>query len=1091
MKGYVFVVFLLVVSAIGLIVQANVTVSITAQDMETNTANAVARGDHILYTFTIDNSGSSLNLYLKDVLPDGLHQQDAKYCVDDGGWLAYPDDSEISLGEVTGKVIVKIQAPVMFFAPSTVTDHADVIAAGQGVVASADLETNILPWVYAGVYKLVSPGETVSLNDASAGDPDADEIVSYFWTDNSGGGSFDDPTRLHPTYTAPTTSGPVTLTLTVTDNDGGKSSDSLILRVDESPVVNAGADKSVDEGKTISLGDATATDPDDHWIEHFSWSDGGAGGQFSDPHILHPTYTAPLVSSCSGKDITLTLTATDCWGAETSDSLILHVNNVNAPPTADAGSDKHVHSGDKVTLIGTGTDPDGKIAAYTWSQIAGPSVPLHGKNTDTLTFTAPSVSSTTMLTFRLTVTDDCGAAASDVVNVAVAPAPAPPPPPSPKPAKLTLEVTPDRPQATIDDHVGYTYTVRNAGEAQLINITVQDDKMGTIALDRTSLAPGESATGHATTTITVSDFPGPFVNTAIATAHTVDGRTVNAQASAQVVLVVLPARITIEITALDARGFPLSPLSPLRVGDTVTYVYRVTNTGKAKLSRISAVDSRLGPIPLGRTELAPWESTTGTITYMITESDLPGPLVNTGTVVAYDPAGNEVTDSKTITLLQVGGAKALTLTKSVNTTTANVGDTLVYTYTITNEGQVTITNLVLTDDHLGQIPLPQTVLLPGGSLTVTATYTVTPDDLPGPLTNSAHVTGQGTLGKVSSSAATASVTISGGVAGGGGAVTNACAGRVIISEVAWAGTPADPHGQWIELENLSNAPIDLTGWRIGWYPKGKDPKDKSVWTWIPLRGVISPSPTHPCTHPRRRPLITFVKQAGNDYTWEVVDMAWWVAGKENGNGRGYYLLEHGSDRTVRDVSADLVYHALLPTTGAVIELVNPTGKVVDTANMGPKSGWSAGNASTKATMERTDPLGPDAPDNWHTNPGILVYGTDAAGNRLVATPGKPNSPDLETLVSLAETEVAPVSARAPIAVSLGKEVATQPWIKMTAVGMAAAGGGGAAPHVTLSSGHGAGGYSLNINPTTLPPGSYFIWVTSNNGKAVLIPLLIR
>lgn len=321
-------------------------------------------------------------------------------------------------------------------------------------------------------------------------------------------------------------------------------------------------------------------------------------------------------------------------------------------------------------------------------------------------------------------------------------------------------------------------------------------------------------------------------------------------------------------------------------------------------------------------------------------------------------------------------------------------------------------------------------------------------------------------------------------------MANVCAGRVIISEVAWAGTPADPHGQWIELENLGNAPIDLTGWRVGWYPKGKDPKDKSVWTWVPLHGIISPSPTHPCSHPRRRPLITFVKQAGNDYTWEVVDMAWWVAGKEGGNGRGYYLLEQGSDRTVRDVSADLVYHALLPATGAVIELVNPAGKVVDTANAGAKAGWVAGNARTKATMERTDPLGPDAPDNWHTNPGILVYGTDAAGNRLAATPGKPNSPDLETLVSLAETEVSPVSARAPIAVPLGGEV-PEPWVKIAAVGMAAAGGGGAVSHIALLSGHRAGGYSLNIDPATLPPGNYFIWVTGNDGKAILVPLLIR
>lgn len=531
MKGFTFVVFLLVLSAIGIIAQATVTVSITAQDMETSTPDAVARGDHILYTITIDNSGSSLDLYLKDVLPQGVNQLYAKYCVNDGDWLVYPDDSQVSLGAVAGEVVVKIQAPVEFFAPSTVANHVDVIAADHGVVASADLTTNILPWVDAGENKLVPPGSTVSFSDALAGDPDAGTIVSYSWTDNGGGGSFDDPTRLHPIYTAPATSGPITLTLTVTDNDGGQSSDSLILRVDESPVVNAGTDKSVDEGKSISLSDATATDPDDHWIEHFSWSDGGAGGQFDDPHILHPTYTAPLVSVCSGKDITLTLTATDCWGAKASDSLVLHVNNVNALPTVDAGPDQNVHPGSKVTLTGTGADPDGTIVSYTWTQINGPSVAVRGKDTSTLTFVAPNVTSKTVFSFRLTVTDDCGATASDVVNVAVTPVPAPPPP-APKPAKLTVEVAPDRPQATIGDRVSYTYTVRNTGETQLLGVAVQDNKLGGITLDKMSLAPGESATGHATRTIAVSDFPGPLVNMVTATAHTADGRTVSAQASA-------------------------------------------------------------------------------------------------------------------------------------------------------------------------------------------------------------------------------------------------------------------------------------------------------------------------------------------------------------------------------------------------------------------------------------------------------------------------------------------------------------------------------------------------------------------------------
>ena len=1074
-----------VVAAVGY--AASISVTLSADPV------AVARGADVTYTAVVENSGAAAHsdLTLLDNLPYGLDQWHASYRRDGGTWMAYPANGIIPIGTLAAGTTTKIEikAAVGFFAPGEISNTV-TITDTNGPLTTKTIVVNVLPAVDAGADKMVGPNGTVDLSDASASDG-GDGIASYSWSDNGAGGSFSDSHVLHPVYTAPTASGLFVLTLTVTDNQGGITSDSLRLRVDAFPTVDAGADKTVDEGKTIALSDATASDPDD-WIEHYQWSDGGAGGSFSpSAQVCNPTYTAPLVSACAGKDVTLTLTVTDHYGAQTSNSLILHVNNVNVPPTATASPDKHVHSGDVVTLTGTGTDSDGTIAAYAWTQVSGPVVTLHGENTTALTFTAPTVTTTTTLRFRLTVTDDCGATDSDEAVVTVAPAPAPPPPSPPpvKSARVAVEINAVPTRATIGDRVTYTYTVRNTGEAQLVDVNVRDDKLGAIGLDRTTLAPGETAIGHATTTIAVSDFPGPRVDTVTATARTADGREVHAQARTMVELYTLPAYVTITITAIDARGFPLTPFSPLKIGNVVTYVYRITNTGKAKLDRISAVDDRLGPVHLSRTALAPWESVTGTLTRTITEADLPGPVVNTGTVVAYDPTGHKLTDTATITLLQVTGAKTLELTKSVDATTAAVGDTLVYTYTITNAGQVTVTDLVLTDDHLGTIPLPTTVLLPGQSITVTATYTVTAADLPGPLTNEAHITGRGTVGTVSSNATTASVTLTGGVAGGGGAVTAKCDGRVIISEVAWAGTPSDPDAQWIELENLGDTPVDLTGWRIGWYPNGKDPHDKSVWTWIPLQGTISPSPTHPCTNPRRRPKIAFVKQPGNDYAWQVVDMDWWVAGKHGKDGRGFYLLERGSDATVRDVAADLVYRALLPRAGAVIELVSAGGKVVDTANAGHPNtpGWVAGNAHTRATMERTNPLGPDTTSNWHTNPGVLVYGTDSAGDRLFATAGKPNSPDLNTLVALAEDQVTPVVSTTTVSLPVGN---TRPWVKVAAVGIAAAGGGGSAPAIKLSTAN-AGGYTLAVDPTTWAPGSYFIWITNAEGKAILVPIQVK
>ena len=74
-----------------------------------------------------------------------------------------------------------------------------------------------------------------------------------------------------------------------------------------------------------------------------------------------------------------------------------------------------------VSLPGSGTDTDGTIASYAWTQTVGPTVTLSGANTATAGFTAPTVSVATVLTFKLTVTDNQGATGFDTVNVTVNP----------------------------------------------------------------------------------------------------------------------------------------------------------------------------------------------------------------------------------------------------------------------------------------------------------------------------------------------------------------------------------------------------------------------------------------------------------------------------------------------------------------------------------------------------------------------------------------------------------------------------------------------------------------------------------------------
>ena len=94
---------------------------------------------------------------------------------------------------------------------------------------------------------------------------------------------------------------------------------------------------------------------------------------------------------------------------------------VNQPPAADAGPSQTIALPvNQLALQGSGSDPDGSIVAYAWSQVSGP-------NNAVFTDAASPTSSVTGLvegtyTFRLTVTDNEGATGSDTTNVRVLPA---------------------------------------------------------------------------------------------------------------------------------------------------------------------------------------------------------------------------------------------------------------------------------------------------------------------------------------------------------------------------------------------------------------------------------------------------------------------------------------------------------------------------------------------------------------------------------------------------------------------------------------------------------------------------------------------
>ena len=194
-------------------------------------------------------------------------------------------------------------------------------------------------------------------------------------------------------------------------------------------------------------------------------------------------------------------------------------------------------------------------------------------------------------------------------------------------------------------------------------------------------------------------------------------------------------------------------------GDTVSYSFTATNTGGRTLTDVVITDPKPGLSDLTYTwpgepgVLAPGQTVTATATYTVVEADLDTRVIhNTATVTGNPPTGPPVSaeDDAEVTLPEPPAKPAIELVKTgVLNGTGAAGDTITYTLTAANTGNVTLTDVTITDklEGLSEItygawPAAAGVLAPGEKVTATATYVLTQADVDrGSVENLATVTG--------------------------------------------------------------------------------------------------------------------------------------------------------------------------------------------------------------------------------------------------------------------------------------------------------------------------------------------------------------
>ena len=280
-------------------------------------------------------------------------------------------------------------------------------------------------------------------------------------------------------------------------------------------------------------------------------------------------------------------------------------------------------------------------------------------------------------------------------------------------------------------NVTYYYNVTNNGNVSLAKINVSDDKCTNVVCPGTTLAANESMICNCTTALTQA---GNITNIATVNATvsqgTLQGINISDEDDATVEVESCGASIIINKTANETKT---------SVGQNVTYYYNVTNNGNVSLTNISVSDDKCEVVNCQKDNLNVNESMTCNCSTTLTQC---GNVTNTADVTAIDGQGNTVTAYNSATVEVICNA-SINLNKTANSSQINTGENVTYYYNVTNNGNVNLTNINVSDDKCSNVVCPKDNLAVNESMTCNCSTTLTQC---GNVTNTADVTaidGQG------------------------------------------------------------------------------------------------------------------------------------------------------------------------------------------------------------------------------------------------------------------------------------------------------------------------------------------------------------
>jgi uncharacterized repeat protein (TIGR01451 family) len=281
--------------------------------------------------------------------------------------------------------------------------------------------------------------------------------------------------------------------------------------------------------------------------------------------------------------------------------------------------------------------------------------------------------------------------------------------------------------ADLADTIAWSFTVTNAGTVGVHGLAVADPVAGAVTCAATALAPGAatSCTAAVVHPVAQADVDAGVVsNTATATALDQAGYTVPANPSVTDTPIAQLRGLSLvkAATVTDTGGNGITDL-----GDVITWSFTVTNTGSVGLSSVAVSDPVAGAVTCAATTLAPGDSTACSApAHPVTQPDVDaGVVANTATAAAFDARGGRLSSAPSLTDTPVARSAGVRLVKSASVDDldgdgTDLGDTITWSFQVTNVGSVTVHSLAVIDPATGAVTCPDTTLAAAASTTCTA-----------------------------------------------------------------------------------------------------------------------------------------------------------------------------------------------------------------------------------------------------------------------------------------------------------------------------------------------------------------------------------